>query len=359
MPWRYALLYPDDSEKGWRWLSSAPFGRSVLERISLLLKRSGVERLSLRGSNGLTWDGDEPPQEEPILLIRGGLLWKQDLLHWFDEMARSKDPSCLTLPEGKAFMASCPYGLWKKLYAPSETFPEGDFLRITPPTHLLPVPYWDEEGLLELAGKPSDRPHVVWVRRKLLPFLKFCSKRGIDPNAITWLGFGVHMLGCIALLPKSYFLGLLATTLLILSWVLDCADGSLARVTMKESPYGKKLDTILGNISNLTLFGALIIREYSNRPLLALLLMLVILSGILIAYNVHERVSATIPKKPPSRISSLLTKINHRDYAILLFALALFDALKVFIWISLIGVHAYWIIDLTTSSLKGPKEEAS
>jgi phosphatidylglycerophosphate synthase len=360
MRWRYAVIYPDDSENGWEWLHHKTFGRSALERLVITLQKVGIKQLRLFPEPPQNFPAypawnSEPDDSEPILIIKGGLIWKPELLVWFDKVIDSHSEESLGIGSDKPFVASCPYGIWKSQWALSKSFPDPSLsLGVTllkviesPPSHLMPVKSWDENGILELAGKPSDRPHVVWVRRKLLPFLKFCARKGIHPNTITWIGFGVNLLGCLLLLPKSYLLGILATLVLVLSWVLDCADGSLARVTMQESPQGKRLDTILGNISNLTVFTALIVREYGDRPFLALLLAFFIIAGILIAYFVHER----MPEKTHPRvtfISELLTKINHRDYTFLLFLLALFDAMKVFIWLSLVGVHVYWIVELVT-----------
>lgn len=364
MRWQYAILYPsEDSENGWKWINYSLFGLSALDRITLTAKRAGLKYIRLsevsqfKGSD-LSWI-EEPDDEKPILLIRGGMFWTTELLNWFDEKIDSDERlTYLTLPDGTPFLASCPYRLWKEKFASMKTFPAQSNTAIPIqqlPSHLIPVPYWSEEGILELAGKPSDRPHVVWVRRKLLPLLRFCSERGINPNSITWLGFAVHIIGCLMLIPKSYFLGILATLVLVLSWVLDCADGSLARVTMKESPYGKKLDTVLGNVSNIILFIALIVREYGDRPFATIFFTLAILTGVVIAYRIHEKVPVIGTSKIPSGISSVLTKINHRDYTIILFLLAIFDAFKLFIWVSLIGVHAYWIIDLMIKS-GGPED---
>lgn len=345
MRWRYAVLYPKNSEDKWTWLKDAPFSKPVLERIRSLLKRSGIEQLRFADRD---WS-EELDQDEPILLIKGGLLWKPELLQWFDNVITSRDRLCLLLPDGQSFMASCPYRLWKDKLASADAFPQpGEVLPHSEfcPAHLLPVPSSSEDGILKLAGKPSDRPHVVWVRRKLQPFLKFCAQKNISPNALTWLGFVVHLIGCFLLLPKSYFLGIIATVVLVLSWVLDCADGSLARVTMKESPGGKKLDTVLGNFSNIAVFLALILREYGDKPMIAFLLSALMLSGIVIAYFVHERIPKTSASSGSSIISNLLTKINHRDYTIALFVFAIFDAFRMFLWLSLIGVHIYWSVDL-------------
>lgn len=362
MRWQYAILYPcEDSENEWKWMDHTLFGLSALDRITLTVKRAGVKYIRLSEtsqfkSSDLSWTG-EPDDEEPILLIRGGTFWKTELLNWFDEKIDSDErPTYLTLPDGVPFLASCSYRLWKEKFASLKTFPEQSNSEIQQlPSHLIPVPYRSEEGILELAGKPSDRPHVVWVRRKLLPLLRFCSEKGITPNTITWSGFAVHVIGCLMLIPKSYFTGILATLVLALSWVLDCADGSLARVAMKESPYGKKLDTFLGNISNITLFIALIVREYGDRPFAAIFFTLAILSGIVIAYRIHEKIPKISTSKIPSGISGLLTKINHRDYTLVLFLLAIFDGFKLFIWLSLIGVHVYWITDLIIKS-GGPED---
>ena len=56
--------------------------------------------------------------------------------------------------------------------------------------------------------------------------------------------------------------------LLIFFNLLDCVDGSIARVMRTENPYGKLLDSVLGDVVDFAFFGALGILTYRHPQLL-------------------------------------------------------------------------------------------
>ncbi len=354
MRWHHAIIYPDINNS-WNWAQEKTFGRSGLERLEKILKRGGIDFVHLFPEppfRAKTWQ--PPREEEPILLVRGGLLWRLELLKWFENHIKTQDFSILTM-DGLPVIASCPYRVWKDIFSASLTFPEiKDFpYAVEVPWSLRPGGITEEE-IVRLSDKPSDRPHVVWVRKQIMPLLRFFAHKDIHPNQVTWLGFIIHILGCCILLLKSYLAGIVGSLMLILSWVFDCADGTLARITMQESQEGKKLDTTLGNISNLAVFTALLWREYSRSPIIFIALLLIILTGIGLSYYIHEK----MPKKDHSyetKIASILTKINHRDYAFVILAFALLGGLKIFIWMSAIGIHIYWMLELWTIARDGTK----
>jgi hypothetical protein len=75
-----------------------------------------------------------------------------------------------------------------------------------------------------------------------------------------------------------------------------------------------------------------------------------ILGGILVAHRITEEEKRTRPvmakNASASKIASFLDKINHRDYAVIVFILALLDGFRVFVWLSAIGVQVFWLTEL-------------
>src|SRR5665647_1915440 len=84
-----------------------------------------------------------------------------------------------------------------------------------------------------------------WIARPpAAVFVYFFAKTPITPNQVTFLsalvaaGAGAMF----ALLPGSYLWLIVAALVFEVSFVLDCADGQLARVRKVASPLGHLLD---------------------------------------------------------------------------------------------------------------------
>lgn len=214
----------------------------------------------------------------------------------------------------------------------------------------LTVPDGDR-ALLAMVGKATDRWHVVWVRNWSFGGLRWLAAHRVTPNQVTLLGFLVAVLACLLLAGGHYWSGILGALLLYGSWVLDCMDGTLARLTFAESAFGQKLDTVLGHVTNLAIFAALIWAVYGqDRWWKVGLSAILMLGGILMAYRVSEKEKKLRPaaggKKSLAGFARFLDKINHRDYAVVILVLALINGFKWFLWISLVGVQFFWMAHL-------------
>lgn len=105
------------------------------------------------------------------------------------------------------------------------------------------------------------------IRPKIDPILnKLAAKLGeigIGPNQITFYGFVIGIVGCIAIGLQSYIFGLF---LLLLNRLADGLDGAVARFKIndedKQSQFGAYLDIILDMI----LFGAFILLFVLSQP---------------------------------------------------------------------------------------------
>ena len=63
----------------------------------------------------------------------------------------------------------------------------------------------------------------------------------IEPNHITWIGFGVGILGCVAIAAQIYWLGLI---FILVNRIMDAIDGAVAR-RKGITDYGGYLDVVL------------------------------------------------------------------------------------------------------------------
>jgi phosphatidylglycerophosphate synthase len=297
-----------------------------------------------------------------LLGVRGGILVTPQLLYWFHDTVGQA-------PVGKAYrhdgdrvpvcFAFATYTLYQ--HAPQSWTCELLAAQVAAPIVIVPAaiachtiqelarPGGDRE-LLSTVGKPTDRWHVEWVRRWTFPGLRWLARAHIQPNHVTWSGFGVVLVACWCLAQGSYWSGILGATLLYASWVLDCMDGTLARLTCTESARGQQLDTVLGHLSNLCIFGALIWAVYGAEPIWKGATVAVFLLG---GIEVAQRLSVAEKTRRGhrhtthlNRLRTFLDKINHRDYAVWIFFLAIVNGLPLFLWFSLVGVQIYWLLQL-------------
>ncbi len=100
--------------------------------------------------------------------------------------------------------------------------------------------------------------NITSIRHKITfwmpPLIQLFAKTGISPNKITFLSFilGIGAAVCFAF---GYFIA--ASILLMLSGFFDLADGSVARITGKTSPFGAFIDWIADKyIDGMVLLGA-------------------------------------------------------------------------------------------------------
>ena len=381
MNWPVALLVPDPA-LGWQGAERPLLGIPALVRLLLALHRGGIQevffpagaeslipllqthggRKSLPECVWLKAGGSaQYPPDSFLLVIRWGWLFSPQVLNWFREsLAGSPAAEVHTVThEDEPFMVSVPAAEvsgWPDDAAP---FNSPGFWKEPQPLALPRDLFCDsvetlceangDRKLLAGVGKPTDRWHVVWVRTWSFPALRWLAQHRVTPNQITVLGFLVALLACLLLAQGRYWQGVLGAFLLYASWVLDCMDGTLARLTFAESEFGKNLDTFLGHLTNLLIFSSLIWAVYGRDSLWKTGVFAVfVLGGITLAHSMSQKEKAL--RRTPHHTSKhgnlqkILDKINHRDYAVLIIMLALINGFKWFLWLSLVGIQAYWLV---------------
>ncbi len=90
-------------------------------------------------------------------------------------------------------------------------------------------------------------------RRISVPIAEKMSKKNISPNFITILAFIIGLLSAVALFYSS----LLSALLILVSQILDCVDGDLARISGKISAKGAYLDRLFDRFVDFALIFAI------------------------------------------------------------------------------------------------------
>lgn len=107
------------------------------------------------------------------------------------------------------------------------------------------------------------------------------SRTGVHPNAITILGFLLSLIP-----PVFYAVGkpIIGAVLLILTNVFDSIDGTLARMSGKETRFGAFLDSSLDRFSEFALFLG-IAYYFRNEPLNLFLTLIAMFGSFMVSYT--------------------------------------------------------------------------
>jgi phosphatidylglycerophosphate synthase len=112
--------------------------------------------------------------------------------------------------------------------------------------------------------KPND---IIWNRLVARPLAAVLvvplARTGITPNQVTFVTLPVFLAGAVllALLP-SWGALVAGAAIIELSYVLDCADGQLARLKGTSSPVGAHLDFLMDELKAFALVAAIAVRMW-------------------------------------------------------------------------------------------------
>ncbi len=125
-------------------------------------------------------------------------------------------------------------------------------------------PMWSEiVGIYRASKKKRDvnwfTEHVARPPAAIVVY--FFSKTRVTPNQITFLSVIVAAIACAMwiFLPEYHWV-VAAALVFELSFVLDCADGQLARLRRIASPLGHLLDFLMDELKAMLLIGSLAVR---------------------------------------------------------------------------------------------------
>ncbi|WP_308291597.1 CDP-alcohol phosphatidyltransferase family protein [Microbacterium sp. G2-8] len=116
------------------------------------------------------------------------------------------------------------------------------------------------------AGVPA---YTRWINRRLARGVAAAAaSAGLGPNAVTLASAGLSVAGLVVLVaaPASLPSAVVAAVLLAAGYVLDSADGQVARLTGRAGPAGEWLDHVVDAIRTPLIHTAVAIAVFLHRP---------------------------------------------------------------------------------------------
>jgi phosphatidylglycerophosphate synthase len=183
-------------------------------------------------------------------------------------------------------------------------------------------------GPVEVYKTTRKRPDLFWntfvARPPAAVVVAAVAKTPVTPNQITLSAFGVAFLACAMVLFLPGYFGLLAAIIVFeLSYVLDCADGMLARLRGIASPKGHLLDFLMDEIKAFVLLAVVatrLFREHADTRylLLGLAGLVCLATGIAITtFQRRPEIAGPPAEKKPATPPSLVARVIGLPMALL------------------------------------------
>ena len=146
---------------------------------------------------------------------------------------------------------------------------------------------------------------------------------GINPNFLTFIGFGINLLAAY-LFAYGYFRWAGAT--IILAGVFDMTDGRVARLEGRVTPFGGFYDSVMDRYSDLCLLiGLLIYYGRITRFLYVSLVAVAMIGSVMVSYS-RARAENVIP-------SCKVGFLERPERVVLIIIGALFDRMAPVLWL--------------------------
>jgi len=146
---------------------------------------------------------------------------------------------------------------------------------------------------------------------------------GINPNLLTFIGFGINLLAAY-LFAYGYFRWAGAT--IILAGFFDMADGRVARLEGRVTPFGGFYDSVMDRYSDLCLLiGLLIYYGRINRFFYVSLVAVSMIGSVMVSYT-RARAENVIP-------SCKVGFLERPERVVLIIIGALFDRMAPVLWL--------------------------
>ena len=146
---------------------------------------------------------------------------------------------------------------------------------------------------------------------------------GVNPNFLTFIGFGINLLAAY-LFAYGYFRWAGAT--IILAGIFDMADGRVARLEGRVTPFGGFYDSVMDRYSDLCLLiGLLIYYGRINRFFYVSLVAVAMIGSVMVSYS-RARAENIIP-------SCKAGFLERPERVVLIIIGALFDRMAPVLWL--------------------------
>jgi len=330
------LATPDD-------LSSRVAGVPLLVRTILVLQRAGFERVHVPGAIDVPSDpriritiGRETRPEGSHLVVGAGSVVDQVLVA---AASRARDGVCWE--RGGARIERRPAEKMPRMMVP----PAGTLLPATTPRRIV------ERALLRGLENPHDGYLDRLIHRRLSrPLTRLLIRTPLTPNHVTVIGVAIGIGGGL-LLGSDATSGVLAgVALLVLSGVLDCCDGEIARIKFTESRIGHLLDIVGDTLVHAALIAGIAMQlahagAWPGRSTLMLLGVGVVGSFVAITWSEHtEARRRQVENAWENRVlDGVLSPLTTRDWYVFPIAFTLAGRLDELLPAAAWGAQAFWM----------------
>jgi 1L-myo-inositol 1-phosphate cytidylyltransferase / CDP-L-myo-inositol myo-inositolphosphotransferase len=351
------LFLPASPELGWylKEIAGVPF----LLRNVLTLQKLGVEKL-------VVW-AEEPIQEREMLLDSIKTDQRLQLeLNWINKESFSSISDTFLIFDGSTLLNECGSQIVQINADNSKSFPEElmqcfdnkEVYFLKSESLEQPERLRDEKGFYEAEGSLlkscglnndsfMDRLITRFISRQLTSLF---LKTSFTPNQITFLSLFIGLAAALCFLWGGHEMGIAGSVLLLVSAWVDCVDGEVARLKFMTSEWGAKLDIVSDNIVHCSVFFAIGMGLYfsTGESIFKYLGMLAVLGNlaafILLSKTIlRKKAEATKKISFDSCSENFSDQLANRDFIYLLFALALFGRLDVFILLTAAGSISFVI----------------
>jgi phosphatidylglycerophosphate synthase len=205
------------------------------------------------------------------------------------------------------------------------------------------------DALVSHLGKPNDNSIIRYVRKISALIAKPLAYTPVRPNHVTVFAFLLGLLAALSMFQATYGWVVFGALIFVVSWIVDCADGMLARLKLQETRLGAWLDLVLDNIVNVAVFVALtkaVYTQTSNGDLVlyggGLLVFGAALSFAMVTYHLtHKHDQPKGGSKTGAIIEKVLENLIHRDFCLWLLLFAVIDQLEIFFWTAVAGTNLF------------------
>lgn len=191
---------------------------------------------------------------------------------------------------------------------------------------------------------------------------RFFSRRlvltRVTPNQITLIGVAIGLFGAYLLSWPGYWPKLIGSLLFLLCIIIDGIDGEIARLKLMESRFGHRLDIVTDNVVHVAIFLGITVGLYRDSGAVAFWILFGALLGgfglcLLVVYQCILKQGEGAQSNQAIRFFTLL---SNRDFAYLLFGLAIAGRLHWFLMGASVGTYLFAGI-LWAVSFRGKRGE--
>ncbi len=179
------------------------------------------------------------------------------------------------------------------------------------------------------------------------PLSKLLIHTPITPNMVSVTSIVTGVIAALFFAQGDSRSIIIGAILFQISAIIDCVDGDIARSVFKESPLGKWLDLAGDQVVHVSVFACIAIGLIrTEQTAYGTWLGLSAVAGAILSFVVIVRGMRFPPEDRNQTLQKLIDSATNRDFSVLVFFLACFQALEWFLWMTAIGSHVFWLTAL-------------